>query len=270
MAADLPPLNDGAPHGDPPFLLESGWTPLLNGRNLDGWTVAYPANRSNSWVATRGVFWDGSGDGQTLLPAPGLGDRIVNAPGGKPTNVQIATTRKFGDVELYIEFLVPRRSNSGVFLHGLYEISILDSYGVPNEKLTSGHCGGIYQRWIIDGSNEHAPSPGGYADSANGKGVGGTPPRVNAARPAGEWQSFQVWFQAPRFDASGKKTANAKFIRVLHNGVLIHENVEAEGPTRTHMEIPEAPTSPLMLQGDHGPVAFRNIYIRPLRPLAKR
>ena len=63
----------------------------------------------------------------------------------------------------------------------------------------------------------------------------------------------------------GNKTENAKFLKVVHNGELIQENVDLEGGTRSHMQIPEAATNPLMLQGDHGPVAFRNIYIRPLR-----
>jgi hypothetical protein len=93
---------------------------------------------------------------------------------------------------------------------------------------------------------------------------------VNASRPPGHWQSYQIWFRAPRFDASGKKIENAKFIRVLFNGILVQENVEVDGGTRAHMEIPEAATNPLMLQGDHGPVAYRNIYWRPLRPLIDR
>ena len=67
----------------------------------------------------------------------------------------------------------------------------------------------------------------------------------------------------PKFDAGGKKTVNAKFTRVLHNSVLVQQDVEVDGGTRAHMQIAEAPLNPLYLQGDHGPVAFRNIYIRP-------
>jgi hypothetical protein len=96
---------------------------------------------------------------------------------------------------------------------------------------------------------------------------GGIVPRARADRPPGQWQSYHYWFQAPKFDASGKKIAPAKFLRILHNGQLIHENVERLGPTTAAMTIPEAPTNPLMLQGDHGAVAFRNIYVRPLRAL---
>jgi hypothetical protein len=71
-----------------------------------------------------------------------------------------------------------------------------------------------------------------------------------------------VQFRAPRFDASGRKTENARFIKVVHNGVVVQENVEVEGPTRAAMEGPETKHGPLLLQGDHGPVAYRNIRIR--------
>ena len=69
---------------------------------------------------------------------------------------------------------------------------------------------------------------------------------------------------APRFEG-GKKIQNARFLKVVYNGQTVQENVEIDGPTRAHMEISEAPTNPLMLQGDHGPVAFRNIWARPLQ-----
>jgi hypothetical protein len=236
-------VNDGQPHGDPPYLLEDGWTPLLKGGGLDGWTFEHP--EKSVWTTAAGLYWDGISRPNELLTRPGNGTRIVNGPKGGISN--IVTAEKFGDVELYLEFLIPAKSNSGVYLEGLYEVQVFDSFGVEHPK--SSDCGGIYERWI------------------NEKGVGGTPPRVNASRRPGEWQSYQVWFQTPRFDASGKKTANAKFLRVLQNGILIHENVEVDGPTRSGLDIPEAAKNPLMLQGDHGPVAYRNIYIRGLRPI---
>lgn len=102
------------------------------------------------------------------------------------------------------------------------------------------------------------------------KGVGGSPPLVNASRRPGEWQSLQVWFKGPRFDAAGKTTAPARFQRVLFNGQLVHKDGDVDGPTCAHLEVPESAQNPLMIQGDHGPVAFRNIYIRPLRPLVVR
>ena len=76
--------------------------------------------------------------------------------------------------------------------------------------------------------------------------------------------------RAPRFDAGGKKIESARFLHVLFNGQLVQKDVVVDGPTRAAMEIPEAARNPLMIQGDHGPVALRNIYIRPLRPLVVR
>ncbi|HLF95430.1 MAG TPA: family 16 glycoside hydrolase, partial [Planctomycetota bacterium] len=84
-------------------------------------------------------------------------------------------------------------------------------------------------------------------------------------KAAGEWQSFDVVFLAPRFDAAGKKTANARFVKVTHNGQVIHEEVEVTGPTRAGAWEDEKPLGPIMLQGDHGPVAFRNLRVRPLK-----
>jgi hypothetical protein len=239
-------LNDGAAHGDAPYLLESGWTPLINPKNLNAWQYEHP--EKGKWTNSRGIVWDGANQPKQLLAFPGPGDRIANGPNGANSNLY--TKQKFGDMELYLEFLIPEKSNSGVYLHGLYEVQVYDSFGVEHPKYLD--CGGIYERWI------------------NNKGEGGTPPSVNASRRPGEWQSFHIWFRGPKFDQSGKKIRNATFIRVLHNGQLVHENVEAPGPTRSGLEIPEAATNPLMLQGDHGPVAYRNIYWRPLRPIATK
>ena len=247
-AQHRPDLNDGETHGDPPFLLENGWTPLLDGKDLAGW---HGLTADNQWFTTTGILWDRL-LGPTRLaavPGPAPGGRILNGRAGRTTN--LVTDQKFGDIELYVEFMIPKGSNSGVYLHGLYEVQVFDSWG-STEPITSSDCGGIYHRWI------------------NNKGVGGSAPSRNASRRPGEWQSFYIWFRAPRFDTSGKKTENARFIRVVHNGLLIQKNVEVDGPTRAAMDIPEAPQNPLMLQGDHGPVAYRNIYWRPLREIIER
>jgi hypothetical protein len=246
-AQKFPELNDGEAHGDPPFLLEEGWTSLLNGKDLSGWHTL--DGKPMGWFTTRGVLWERIVGPTRLAGVPAPSGTMLNGSTGRVSN--IVTDDKFGDVELYLEFMTARGSNSGVYLQGLYEIQVFDSYG-SWEKVSSSDCGGIYQRWI------------------NGKGVGGTAPSRNASRRPGEWQSFQIWFRAPRFDSSGKKTENARFIRVLHNGLSVHENVEVDGPTRASMSHPEAPLNPLMLQGDHGPVAYKNIYIRPLRPIVHR
>jgi hypothetical protein len=239
--------NDGEAHGDAPYLIESGWTPLLNGKDLSGWHGDGAAQ--NQWFTTSGILWDRLLGPTRLSAKPGPGHRILNGPQGRTVN--LVTDQKFGDSELYLEFMIAKGSNSGVYLHGLYEVQVFDSYG-SSEPMKSSDGGGIYHRWI------------------DNKGVGGSAPSRNASRRPGEWQSYHIWFQGPRFDASGKKTANARFIRVLHNGLSIQENVEVEGGTRAHMDIPEAATNPIMLQGDHGPVAYRNIHIRPLRPIIER
>ncbi len=118
---------------------------------------------------------------------------------------------------------------------------------MAKDKYPGIECGGIYPRWL----NEHE--------------VEGHSPLVNASKPAGEWQTFDILFRAPRFDARGKKIANAKFLKVIHNGKLVQENVEVSGPTRSALFEDEKPTGPLMVQGDHGPVAFRNLRIKTLK-----
>jgi hypothetical protein len=96
----------------------------------------------------------------------------------------------------------------------------------------------------------------------NKKNVDGHSPAVNASKPAGEWQTFDIVFRAPRFDPSGKKTADAKVVKIVHNGKVIHENLELHAPTRGALWEDEKPTGPLRLQGDHGPVAFRNLQVK--------
>jgi len=164
--------------------------------------------------------------------------------GASGVTAHLVSSQEFGDVQAHVEFLIPQGSNSGVYFQGRYEIQILDSFGVKEPGFSD--CGGIYQRW-----DDSAPE--------GSKGFEGRSPAQNASRPAGEWQRFDVVFRAPRFDGSGKKTANACFAKVFLNGVLIHENQEVTGPTRAALFGDEAPLGPLMLQGDHGPVAFRNI-----------
>jgi len=84
---------------------------------------------------------------------------------------------------------------------------------------------------------------------------------MNASKPPGEWQTFDITFRAPRFDATGKKIENARFVKVVHNGKVIHENVSVTGPTRSPAFEKEGVSGPIILQGDHGPVAFRNFWI---------
>jgi hypothetical protein len=196
-----------------------------------------------------GVTLDAA-DAKKLVLTDGAG-LLANSRKGKTGN--IVSAAEFGDAEIHVEWLVPKGSNSGVYVMGRYEVQVLDSFG--KAKPGSGDAGGIYQRWD--------PKRG------QGKeGFEGTPPKVNAAKAPGEWQSFDITFKAPRFDAAGMKTANAVFVKVVFNGQVVHENVEVTGPTRSSLweYEPEKPTGPLMLQGDHGPVVYRNITVTPLAP----
>jgi hypothetical protein len=134
-----------------------------------------------------------------------------------------------------------------VKFQSLYEIQIADSYG--KKELTGADCGGVYPRAKLLPRYQ-------YLDK-------GVPPRVNAARPAGEWQTLHAIFLAPRFDREGKKVANARLVKAVLNDKLIHEDVELKTPTGHNYTKKEVARGPLLLQGDHGPVAFRNVRVRP-------
>ncbi len=209
----------------------------LVGEDLSAWQP-----NTGQWMIVGEAVADAQ-DPRRIATRPGCGV-LVNGPTGRTVN--LLSRMEHGDVEAHIEFMVPKGSNSGVYFQGRYEVQILDSWGVEHPKY--GDCGGIYQRWGPQGGFE------GHA------------PRVNASREPGQWQSFDVVFRAPRFDAQGNKIANAKFVKVVHNGVVVHEDVEVTGPTRAAAFEDEEPTGPLMLQGDHGPVAYRNIRVKCLGP----
>lgn len=181
-------------------------------------------------------------DNTKLTSQPGSGI-MLSAGHGKA--VDLYTKEKYGDIELHVEFTISAHSNSGVYFMGSYEVQVYDSFGVVKDKYPGIECGGIYPEWI------------------NNQVVHGHSPLVNASKAPGEWQSFDVTFRAPRFDKAGKKIANARFVKVVHNGKVIHENVEVLGPTRGGK--PEQAAGPLRLQGDHGPVAYRNLQIRPVK-----
>ncbi len=185
---------------------------------------------------------------QRLLPHGGDGDTvIVNGPAGRSRN--LVTKQSFGDLEAHFEFKIPKGSNSGVKLEGFYEIQIFDSFGVAKPNAT--HAGGIYPRAEMLPRYHHIDE--------------GIPPRLNAAKKAGEWQTLEIVFRAPRFDAEGKKIKNARFDKVVLNGQVIHEGVDVKTPTGHAWKLKEVARGPLLLQGDHGPVAFRNIRVRELK-----
>src|SRR3984957_8554224 len=159
-----------------------------------------------------------------------------------PQTKDIITKQPFGDMQLHVEFREPAppvgedqdRGNSGVIIMGLYEIQVLDSY--QSKTYPDGQVGAVYGQY---------------------------PPLVNAARKPGEWQAYDIVFHALTFDGAGVVQKKAR-VTVIHNGVLIQDNVEIQGTTST--EKPEykntAAKLPLALQDHNHPVRYRNIWVR--------
>ena len=220
---------------------EAEWVDLIKGEGLDGWRKP-----TADWQNVGEAGKDPDNE-RKIATKPGSGT-LVNGPKGRTRN--LFTEMQHGDCEAHIEFMVPKGSNSGVYFMGRYEIQVFDSFGVEKAPYPGIECGGIYQRW--DGKRK----PPGFE---------GRSPRVNASKAPGEWQTFDVVFLAPRFDNDGKKIANAKFVKVVHNGEVVHANVEVTGPTRAAAYGDEKPAGPLMFQGDHGPVAYRNLKLRHIK-----
>lgn len=205
----------------------------FNGKDLKGWKVK--DEKKSKWQACAISINEKEPNkliGGINNSPDGKGSVLANVTGG---GTDIFTEEKFGDGRFEVEFMIPKGSNSGIYLMGEYEVQILDSYGKPDDKLGMGDLGALYSA---------------------------AAPKKNASRKPGEWQKFVIDFQAPRFDGD-KKTANAKFIKVTLNDVILHENVEMKAQTPGGLTGKEAATGPLMFQGDHGPVAFRNIKITP-------
>ena len=191
------------------------------------------------------ILYGGAGDlekweSERGGPAPWKGTEVLTIV---PGSGGIRTKQAFGDVQLHLEWRVPAdvegtgqdRGNSGIYLMGLYEIQVLDSYA--NETYYNGQAGSVYKQYI---------------------------PLVNASLPPGHWQTYDIIFTAPRFHEDGTLESPA-YVTVLHNGVLVQNHVELRGPTvfigkpeyRTH-----ASKLPLMLQDHNHADSFRNIWIR--------
>jgi hypothetical protein len=218
-----------------------GWIDLLKIGSDSPWRKVDPG-----WITAREVTLDSERPTRLKTTPDESGPIWVNGTTGRLTN--LITTQSFRDVEVHVEFLIAQRSNSGIKFHAVYEIQILDSYGKKDDALTGNDCGGIYPRAELKPKYHHLDK--------------GIPPRVNAAKPAGEWQTLTATFRSPRFDSKGEKTENAKIVKAILNGQVIHENQELKTPTGSNWSIKETPTGPFMLQADHGPVAFRNVRIR--------
>ena len=224
-----------------PSPADDGWIELAGPTGLQAWKTP-----TGLWADVGSVKIDPA---TPKLLTSELGSGIlVNGKLGRTLN--LLSKDDFGDVECHVEFLIPKGSNAGVKLEGLYEVQIYDSFGVKNPKASD--CGGVYPRAQLLPIYH-------YLDE-------GFPPKLNACKPPGEWQTLDITFLTPRFDASGKKTQNAKFVKVLLNGQVVQENLSVPYPTGHAWTTPEIPKGPILLQADHGPVAFRSVKVRPLPP----
>ncbi|MFC5411949.1 family 16 glycoside hydrolase [Larkinella bovis] len=192
-----------------------------------------------NWKIVGNVFANRQID-QALEAFPGTG---VLANLSDPQNRGHLFTRlEHGDIELEVDIMMAKGSNSGIYFQGRYELQLQDSWG-KREKPKYGDLGGIYQR----------------TDTITNRGFEGSAPRINASKAPGLWQHIRVWFKAPKFDSQGRKIANARFVEVYVNGVLVQQDFEVSGPTRSGAFKDEKPLGPLMIQGNHGRVALKGI-----------
>ncbi len=201
----------------------------FNGKDLSGWKTKEPGSGSH-WTTGSAAIAKGN---PHLLTVNNDGKELVNA---KNHGVDIYTESKYGDVIIELELMLPEKSNSGIYLMGEYEIQVFDSYG--KKKLGMGDMGALY---------------------------GAAPPRLNACKAPGEWQKYWIDFRAPQFDAAGKKIANARFVKIILNGKVLHENLQMKGVSGGGLTGKEVKSGPLMFQGNHGAVSYRNIKITPIK-----
>ena len=214
---------------------DDGWVDLSN---LSAWK-----GTAKGWSAIGEAKLDAK-DPKKLATDAGSG-MICNGPVGKVPN--IVTNEVFGDVEIHFDFFLPKGSNSGIKFQEVYEIQLFDSFGVKQAKGTD--LGGVYPHSELKPKYHHIDD--------------GHPPLTNAALKPGEWQTLDATFIAPKFDADGKKIADARISATI-NGVKVQDNLKVDSPTGSAYKDKEKTTGRLLLQGDHGPVALRNIRARPI------
>jgi hypothetical protein len=203
------------------------------------WTVAPPADAVILFSGTDLSKWKKDDDRAAGWTVENGYMEVIAGAGG------IVTRDAFGDAQLHVEWAAPlpaegegqERGNSGVFLMGRYEVQVLDSYN--NVTYPDGQAAAVYGQF---------------------------PPLVNASRPPGEWQTYDIIFHRPRFDATGKVTQPAR-MTVLHNGILVQDNVVLSGPTAHQRRPPyeqHADRLPISLQDHASQVRYRNIWVRDL------
>jgi len=194
---------------------------LFEGKDLSKWEMAKDGGPPK-WTLGNGYF--------ATVPGTGF----------------LRTKQAFGDCQLHIEWAAPDpphgtdqdRGNSGVYMQGLYEIQVLDSYN--NVTYADGQAAAVYGQY---------------------------PPLVTACRKPGEWQTYDVVFHGPRFDANGNVVRKTN-ITLFFNGVLVQDHVDLTGPTDHHARPPYKVTPeklPLALQDHNHPVRYRNVWIRELK-----
>jgi hypothetical protein len=169
---------------------------------------------------------------------------LVNTAAAK-TGEHLITQETHSDADISLEFMMSPGGNSGIYLMGRYEVQLFDSWGVVTPRYYD--CGGVFS----------SPGKEKRPDLTEG-----TAPLMNAAKAPGLWQQLRIEFQAPRFDANGKKTSNARIISVILNGTQIQKNVDILDVSPFAPYLTEAAEGPLVIQGDMGAVAIRNLQIQ--------
>lgn len=195
-------------------------TVLFNGKDLSAWESVKEGGEA-AWTVADGYM--------TVKPGTG----------------PIKTKEDFSDFQLHIEWRSPQeiegegqgRGNSGIFLQGLYELQVLDSY--ESKTYVNGQAGSIYKQ---------------------------SPPMVNATKPPSEWETYDVIYTAPKFDEKNGALLEAGYVTVLHNGIVVQNHTKLQGTT-AYIGTPQWKAhgdGPIILQDHSNPVSYRNIWIRPL------
>lgn len=237
-----------------------GWMPLFNGKDLSGWKPRNPG-APKRWVICDDVKVDPSDPSRLLPVGDGGGPDPVMLCGGDGRGSDLMTEESFYDYELHLEFTVPKGSNSGVYNRGLFEIQVFDSFGVDRPAFHD--CGSLYERAV---------------------------PPENLAKPPGQWQTFDITMKGKRLSLTwnGREVYRDRDVRYGETDKAAFERLNqenasrppelrvklegrdgkyvgyfGEGGTRSGLDGPDRP-GPILLQGDHGPVAYRNIRIRRL------
>lgn len=208
----------------------------------EGWLFLTWGDALGRWNSTGWTLCDAELDPAArtrFLTKDGNGALVNVGPSPSP----YVSKESFGDCKVHLRFQLPEHGDSGLFLTGRYEVQLADSAG-KEAGFTRDDCGGL----------------------APGSGWPGRAPDFNAFREAGQWHDLDVEFQAPRFDENGKKTENARFLRVRIDDVLLQESIEVPGPSLGAPFTDEVPLGPIVVQGDHTQVAIADVRVLPKVP----